>query len=490
MSESQTVAFTPLLIGGKSKPASNGKTFEVRTPSTNKLVSNAASASAADCKEAVDSAGKAFTSWAKFTPAAKAVIFGKASQLISTPAYAQKIIRLNIEEPGLSEQWGTVIDVGVSQGLLASAADLAYQVKGEILPSNLGNEAYVFKRPMGVIFVMSPWNVPLALTFNSILGPLAAGNTVVMKTSEISPGCQLVAGEILREAGLPDGVFNVVHVAREDVGPRVAEIIAHPLVRKIAFTGSDRIAKILAAEAAKHLKPCVFELGGKSPAVVLDDANVPLAARAIVSGAIVNSGQSCLSTERVIVQKGVAAALIQHIKAVASEIKSGEGEKLGGLFTETSAETVIGMVRTAIESGAELIVGDLKRNGTFVQPHVVLGAKPGDLLWDRETFGPVVTIAIVDTEDEAVDLANATTYSLGASLWTNDVRKAVEVSQRINSGRVLVNQSTVGNEAGFHAAAFGGTSGYGSFDVDSFLHSQLVSIPPAGSAPKFLVVDI
>jgi len=484
------VEFTPIHIGGKNRPSSTGATFEVRTPSTKELVSNVAAASAADCKDAVDVAGKAFKSWSTTSLAAKAAIFRKAAEIMGTPAYTEKAIRLNVQESGLTEQWGTFVDVGVSKGILASAAHLPYEVKGEIIPSDLGNTAYVFKRPMGVIFVMSPWNAPLALTYSSVLPPLAAGNTVVLKTSEISPGCQLIAAEVLKEAGLPDGVLNVIHTAKEDAGPRVAEIIAHPLIKKIAFTGSDRVARILASEAAKVLKPCVFELGGKSPAVVLDDANVTLAARAVVSGSMVNSGQSCISTERIIVQKGVAAQLIEQIKAISSQLKAGDGGKLSGLFTEASAENVISMVKEAVDSGAELLVGDLKRNGTFVQPHVVLGAKPGDRLWERETFGPVVTIAVVDTVDEAVEMANATTYSLAASLWTSDVRKAVDVSRRINSCRVLVNQSTVGTESGFHAGAFGGSSGYGTFGINSFLESQLISIPPAEADPKFLLVDI
>lgn len=224
----------------------------------------------------------------------------------------------------------------------------------------------------------------------------------------------------------------------------------------------------------------------------MNDASLEIAARAIVSGAMANSGQSCISTERVIVQKEVSQKLIDQIKAIASELRAGEGAKMSGLFTEASAENVISMVKEAVDAGAKLLVGDLKRAGTYVQPHVVLGAKSGDRLWERESFGPgmycsfascaqlvyecsffpVVTIAIADTVDDAVNLANDTPYSLAASVWTNDMRQAIDVSRRIRSGmfstllsgiqliplpegRVLVNQSTVGNENGFAAGALG-----------------------------------
>jgi len=325
-----------------------------------------------------------------------------------------------------------------------------------------------------VIFIVSPWNAPLGLAVMTCLPALAAGNTVVLKTSEYSPASQLIIGQLMKDAGLPDGVLNVIHTSREDSPARVAQLIAHPLVRKIGFTGSDRVGSIIAGEAAKYLKPCVFELGGKAPAVVLNDADINVAARGLVAGAMVFSGQLCVSTERVIVQRGVAPQLLDKIKEVASQLK--RGEKFGPLFNEASASNVVSMIKEAVEAGAEILLGNQQHEGAFVEPHVVLGTKPGSRLWDRESFGPVMTIAIVDTVDEAVELANASTYSLTSSLWTNDARKALDVSSRIHAGKVLVNSGTMNTELSFDQAGLGGSSGYGSFSVDSFLNTQMVHI--------------
>ncbi|KAI0070610.1 aldehyde dehydrogenase [Panus rudis PR-1116 ss-1] len=485
---------TPLLIGGQFRPASNGATYEVRNPGTGNLVHTAAAATKDDCASAIESAGKAFETWKLTRPSERAAIFRKAAELISSDEYKDKVVQTVVAETATEPQWAYFSNIFFSPKFFDDAAEMPYELRGQILPADLGDRSFVAKRPMGVIFIIAPWNAPVSLTVMTTMPALAAGNTIVLKTSEMSPASQLIVGEILQKAGLPDGVFNVIHTAKEDSGDRVSQIIAHPLVRKIGFTGSDRIGRIIATEAAKHLKPCVLELGGKAPSIVLNDAALDVAARGIIAGAFGHSGQTCVATERVIVQRQVSSQLIQNIVDIAKRLKSGDVFKpnpdaqLGPQFSEASAENIIGMVKEAVDGGAKLLVGDLKREGAFVQPHVVLDAKPGTRLWDRETFGPVLTITVVDTIDEAIELANASTYTLTSSLWTSNMQTAFEISERVRVDKVIVNGMTMATEAKYSQAGLGGSSGYGKFRVDEFVNEQLIMFHDPAKQ-RFPVVD-
>ncbi|TDL14083.1 ALDH-like protein, partial [Rickenella mellea] len=247
----------------------------------------------------------------------------------------------------------------------------------------------------------------------------------------------------------------------------------------IQFTGSDTVGKIIAAEASKYLKPCVFELGGKAPAVVLDDANVSEAARSIAWGAMLHSGQVCMSTERVIVQRNVAAALQSELVAICGRLTAGDhinepSIKLSCLFSESSAANVLTMIAEAKSAGAQVLLGDMKKDGAIIQPHILSGVKPGMRTWDRESFGPVIVISVVDTVDEAVDLANTSDYSLTASVWTKDKFKGLEVARRIRTGCAMVNGPTFVYEPAFGHAGLGGATGYGRFDIENFTVKRAV----------------
>ncbi|TCD70618.1 hypothetical protein EIP91_002648 [Steccherinum ochraceum] len=488
---------SPLRIGKRmSSCISLATAFnEIRSPSTRKLVRVPPPAAAADCLYAIESAGKAFTSWSSTTPSFKADIFRKAADVLGSPEFSKQNVRGEGDEAGMAGYWASLVDVKATKELLVQSATLPYEVAGDVLPSDMGSDAFAYKRPMGVILFIIPWNAPLGILMSSVVPALAAGNAVVLCTSEQSPACQQLAGDIFKEAsrqhfaGLPDGVLNTVHVSKEDATARVSEMIAHPAVRKIAFVGSDLVGKIVAAEAAKHLKPCALELGGKAPAVILDDANVEAAARAVVSGAMISNGQSCLCTKRAIVQRGIANEFIRRVKAIALRLKVGGGCKMSCSSSEAAAENIVSMVNDAVNGGACLLAGDMKHDGPWVQPHVVLGAKPGDRLWDRESFGPVLAFAVVDTVEDAITMANATSYSSNASIWTEDVGAALQLSRRITSCRVWVNPSTLGADNGGSPSAFGGSSGYGSFDIDTFLDSQLVCLSPSGQERRFFLFD-
>ncbi|KAJ7669331.1 Aldehyde/histidinol dehydrogenase [Mycena polygramma] len=486
--------FTPLFIDGQQVLASDNTTFEVLNISTSTVVGTSASASSADCTAAVEAAGRAFASWEKTTPYARRDIFLKAADLVSSDRWRDLVVKTLIEETNCSAGWANIGYVGAAP-LLRTVGSFANNLTGKTFMSSSvpGVQCKMEQRAMGVIFGIAPWNAPFTLTIRAIAVPVMCGNTVVIKSSEYSPRAQALAVQLLHEAGLPNGVVNYISMSRESSPALTAQIIGHPLVRKINFTGSDRVGRIIAMEAAKHLKPTVLELGGKAPAVVLDGASIPDAANAIVAAAMMHSGQICMSTERVIVQRGAAEPLIAQIKSLCANLTAGDlqagpaSAKIGPLFTEASAENVVGMISEAQAAGAEVLLGDLGRQGAVVRPHLVKGVKPGMRLWDRESFGPVIGFAVVDTPEEAVELANATDYSLSASLWTSDMYMAQRIAPLIRAGYTNINGPTFHSENLVSAVGLGGSSGYGHFGIDDFTDKRVITTHPLGRQyPGFL----
>ncbi|KIK67878.1 hypothetical protein GYMLUDRAFT_36676 [Collybiopsis luxurians FD-317 M1] len=480
--------FTPLFIDGKQVPASDGKTFEVRNPLTNQVVGTSASATSEDCQNAIVAAGKAFKTWEHSSLGERRDILLKAAELIKLEKYKSVISTAIIEETAAAPPLSAINWAG-SLSLLSDSVTLTNELGGFTHPSGKirGATVHVERRAMGVIFATAPWNAPVNLTIRAILVPILCGNTVVFRSSELSPRSQFVVVELLREAGLPAGVFNFISTSREDAPRLTAQIIAHPLVRKINFTGSDRVGRAIAMEAGKHLKPCVLELGGKAPVVVLEDADINEAAKAIVSSALAHSGQICMSTERVIAQRGVFDNLREAVCQLARKLKAGDPHadadiQLGPLFSEGSADNVITMIREAKDAGARVLIGDLERNGTVVQPHVVTDVRPEMRLWDRESFGPVIVIVPAESIDEAVDLANASDYSLSAALWTSNLYLAKEVSSRIHSGYVNINGPTIHSETTYGLVGLGGSSGYGRFSVQDFTDLRVTVTHPLGAS--------
>ncbi|KAJ7154676.1 Aldehyde/histidinol dehydrogenase [Mycena filopes] len=478
--------FTPLFIDGQEVPASDNGTFDVYNTSTSAVVGISASASSADCTAAVEAAGRAFKTWEKTTPYARRDILLKAADLASSDRWRDLVVKAAIEETNCSPGWALGQAMGAVP-LIRTIASFANDLTGKTFLSSSvpGLQCIMEQRAMGVIFGIAPWNAPFSLTIRALATPVMCGNTVVIKSSEYSPRTQALAVQLFHEAGLPNGVVNYVSMSRESSPALTAQIIGHPLVRKINFTGSDRVGRIIATEAAKHLKPTVLELGGKAPAVVLNDASIPDAANAIVYGAMLHSGQICMSTERVIVQRGAAEPLIAQIKSLTAALTvtatdfQGEAKsaKLGPLFTEGSAENVIAMLTEAKAAGAELLLGDLGRQGAVVQPHLVKGVKPGMRLWDRESFGPVIAFAVVDTPEEA---------SRRVVLWTCDMYLAQRIAPLIRAGYTNINGPTFHSENLVSAVGLGGASGYGHFGIDDFTDKRVVATHPLGRQFPFL----
>ncbi|KAF9491691.1 aldehyde dehydrogenase [Pleurotus eryngii] len=468
-----------LFINGEYRPSSSKPpTFEVLNPFSHQVVGLCSTTSSRDCHDAIEAANKAFASWENTTPWQRRDIFLKAADLISTEKYKQALITGQREETAATDGWGYGQWV-IAQNFLRTTASMANELKGESFVSGsvAGAQVVTQRRALGVILAIAPWNAALTLTLRTIAVPILCGNTIVFKCSELSPRSQAIVADLFAEAGLPPGVLNIISISRETAPELTAEIIAHPMVRKVAFTGSERVGRILAMEAAKFLKPCVLELGGKAPVVVLSDANIREAARSIVFGAMAHSGQVCMSAERVIVHQDVAEQLVGEVKRLCEGIKAGDPSN------STSVPNVVSMMQEAVDGGARLVLGDLKHEGSVVQPHLLVDVDVGMRLWKEESFGPVTVFMSVNTIDDAVEMANTTTYSLSAALWTTNVHSAVAVAPHIRAGVTSVNGPTFHSEAYVGVVGLGRSSGYGRFDVENFTDKRLIISHPDWERP-------
>ncbi|WP_443798133.1 aldehyde dehydrogenase family protein, partial [Burkholderia vietnamiensis] len=345
-------------------------------------------------------------------------------------------------------------------------AAMTTQIDGAVIPSDVpGSIAMAVRQPCGVVLGIAPWNAPVILATRALAMPLACGNTVVLKASEGCPGVHRLIGSVLHDAGLGDGVVNVITHAPQDAPAIVERLIANPAVRRVNFTGSTRVGRIVATLAAQHLKPALLELGGKAPVLVLDDADLDAAVDAVAFGAFFNQGQICMSTERVIVDRKVADAFVARLVAKARTLKAGNpaapGVVLGTLESAAAAQRIAAMVADAHAHGAALPLG-CEVDGAVMQPTVVDGVTREMQLYADESFGPVVTVQRVDGDEAALAAANDSEYGLSAAVFSRDIARAMQLAKRIESGICHINGPTVHDEA---QMPFGGVkaSGYGRF---------------------------
>jgi acyl-CoA reductase-like NAD-dependent aldehyde dehydrogenase len=347
------------------------------------------------------------------------------------------------------------------------------------------------RQPAGVVLGIAPWNAPVILGVRAIAMPLACGNTVILKASELCPATHRLIGTALRDAGLPDGVVNVVTNAPEDAGKVVEALISHPAVRRVSFTGSTRTGRLVAETAARYLKPILLELGGKAPLVVLDDADLDQAVNAAAFGAFVNQGQVCMSTERIVVDDKVAEPFLAKLAVKARSLPAGDPREgdvvLGSLVNPDAVARLRALIDDALAKGASLVAGG-EVDGTVMTATVLDGVTPAMRIYAEESFGPVVTVVRAKDVDDAVRIANDTDYGLAAAVFGRDVARALEVAKRIESGICHVNSSTVDDEA---QMPFGGTkaSGYGRFGgkaaVEAFTELRWITIATAPQSYPF-----
>jgi acyl-CoA reductase-like NAD-dependent aldehyde dehydrogenase len=356
--------------------------------------------------------------------------------------------------------------VHLGVGMLREAAALTTQVRGETIPSDRpGCFAMSVRKPVGVVLGIAPWNGPLVLGVRAIAAPLACGNTVILKGSEVSPGTHAMIGEVFREAGFPDGVVNVILNAPADAADVVGEMIAHPAVRRINFTGSTSTGRIIARMSAEQLKPVVLELGGKAPLLVFEDADLDEAAAAAAFGAFMNSGQICMSTERLIVHEAVAEAFVEKLARKAEALKAGDprggAAPLGPLIDPKAADAVAAMVEDAVGKGAKLH-GDASHEKAIMSARFLTSVTPEMRIYHEESFGPITTVITFSEEADAIRIANDTEFGLTAAVFTKDISRGLRVADQIDSGMCHINGPTIHDEAHM---PFGGVkaSGYGRF---------------------------
>jgi acyl-CoA reductase-like NAD-dependent aldehyde dehydrogenase len=452
-----------LLIGGEWTEASGGGTFERTDPLTGHAVTVAAAAGREDARRAVEAACDAFPGWAATPAGERRTLLNRAADLLMERA--PDVAGIMTEEVGGTFGWG-MFNCDLAARMLREAAAQAYSVVGEVIPSDVpGSLAMGLRQPAGVVVGMAPWNAPVILSTRAIATPLAYGNTVVLKASEQCPRTHAAVVGALVDAGLPAGAVNLIIHAPEDAPDVVDELIAHPAVRRVNFTGSTRVGKIIALKCAEHLKRCLLELGGKAPQVVLADADLDAAADAASFGAFMNSGQICMSTERIVADRSVAGELGSKLAERAGRLTVGDprdqGTMIGPVITDGARERIVELIEDAREKGAEVLSGG-DSDGNLVTPTVLAGVTPEMRIYGEESFGPVVSIVSVDGAAEAVRIANDTEYGLSAAVFGADVDAAMAVARQIESGICHVNSSTVHDEP---QMPFGGvkSSGWGRF---------------------------
>ena len=453
-----------LLIGEKDAlSAAGGATFDRLNPVTSDLATRAAAAAPADCKAACDAAAAAFPAWSETSPSARRAILNKAAEVMN--ARADEFVDAMMGEIGATRGWA-MFNIMLASGMLREAASITTQIAGEVIPSDHTSRlCLAVRQAAGVVVGIAPWNAPIILGTRAVAVPLACGNTVVLKASEQCPRTHWLIGSVLREAGVPSGAINVVTNAPTDAPGVVEALIEHPAVRRINFTGSTKVGRIIAGIAAKHLKPVLLELGGKSPMLVLKDADLDDAVAAAGFGAFMNQGQICMSTERIVVVPEIADEFVRKFAEKAKTLKAGDPREgktpLGAIVNMEAAKHIQDLVDDAVSKGAKVPAGG-KGEGLIMDSTVIDQVTPAMRIYGEESFGPVTTVVRAKDEEDAIRIANDTEYGLSACVFSKDIARALKVAKRIQSGICHINSSTVQDEA---QMPFGGvkSSGIGRF---------------------------
>ena len=441
-----------LLIGGQFVDGAAGETFQCEYPFTGEKWGAAPLATAADVDRAVKAADTAFRSgWRYSTPLQRATLLRKLAVLLRADATALGLLQVHENGKLLSEMQGTGPGLAVLAEFMASLAETAY---GYTSLSNVPNTtSYDVREPIGVVAAITPWNSPLSLLAWKLFPALAAGNTVVAKPSEVTPLSTLRFGELCTKAGFPDGVVNIV-TGDAETG---RALVNHPLVSKIAFTGSTATGRAIASAAAARNVRLSLELGGKSPNIVFEDADLERAAEGVVVGLFSSTGQSCISGARILVQQSISDAFLKKLSARVSALKLGDPllaqTQIAPVATRAHLQKVLSYIDIARSEGAVTLVGGERPSdpalarGFFVKPTLFTEVRNDFRIAREEVFGPIGAIIRFKDEEEAVRIANDTDYGLAAGIWTSNVGRAHRLIPQIQAGTVWVNQYRTGDLA-------------------------------------------
>jgi acyl-CoA reductase-like NAD-dependent aldehyde dehydrogenase len=435
---------------------------------------------ASDMAAIVAAAEKGFAAWSQQGPnARRSVLMAAATALEGKQA---ALVEAMMQEVGATQGWA-MFNLGLAASMLREAASITTQINGEVIPSDKpGCLAMSLREPVGVILGIAPWNAPIILGVRAVATALACGNSVILKASEICPRTHELIVEALNEAGFPEGTVNIVTNAPQDAGGVVGALIDHPGVKRINFTGSTAVGKIIAIRAAEHLKPCLLELGGKAPLIVLEDADLDEAVKAAAFGAFMNQGQICMSTERLVVVEAVADAFASKFAAKVNSLLTGDPREgtapLGAVVDRHTVDKVNALIDDATAKGATILAGG--KADSVLMPATLVDKVSADMsLYREESFGPVVAMIRAKGEADAIRIANDSEYGLSAAVFTTNTARGLTVARQIHSGICHVNGPTVHDEA---QMPFGGVgaSGYGRFGgkagIDSFTELRWITM--------------
>jgi acyl-CoA reductase-like NAD-dependent aldehyde dehydrogenase len=452
-----------LFIGGRFVDAVNGETLATLNPHDNSAIADVALAGVADVDRAVEAASAALPAWKRLAAADRGRILLRLADLIE--ANAEELARLESLDTGHPLRDSRALDVPRTAGCYRYFGGMADKFQGETIPVEAGFLNYTLREPVGVVGQVVPWNFPLMFTSWKMAPALAAGNTIVMKPAEVTPLTSLKIAELMAEAGMPDGVVNMVPGLGTVAGQAIAE---HPGIHKIAFTGSTATGRRIVQASAGNLKKVQLELGGKGPNIVFDDANLAAAVNGSAWAIFHNQGQACIAGSRLILHERIADAFLDKFIALAKSIRLGNPldatTEMGPLTSKLHRDRVLSYVNVAREQGGEVLTGGKSPDGElakgcYVEPTVVRAKSSSDRIAQEEVFGPFVTVLTFKTDDEALAIANGTDYGLGSGLWTMNLPRAHRFAREIKAGMVWINSYKRVNPG----SPFGGTgaSGYG-----------------------------
>ncbi|MCX7269971.1 MAG: aldehyde dehydrogenase family protein [Betaproteobacteria bacterium] len=452
-----------LFIDGEFVDALSGETLATLNPHDNSVIAQVAMAGHADVDRAVVAAQKAFPAWSRMQAADRGRILLKLADLIE--ANGEELARLESLDTGHPIRDCRMLDVPRTAGCFRYFGGMADKFQGETIPVDAGFLNYTLREPLGVVGQVVPWNFPLMFTSWKMAPALAAGNTIVLKPAEITPLTTLKIAELMREAGMPAGVVNILPGLGHVAGQYIAE---HPDIAKIAFTGSTATGKRIVQASAGNLKKVQLELGGKGANIVFEDANLIAAVNGAAWAIFHNQGQACIAGSRLVLHENIADAFLEKFIALANSIKLGNpldpDTEMGPLTSALHRDRVLSYVEVAKAEGGEVLAGgespggDLAK-GCYVRPTIVRVNNYKDRVAQEEVFGPFVTVLTFKTDAEALEIANGTEYGLGSGLWTSNLQRAHLFAREIRSGMVWVNSYKRVNPG----SPFGGTgqSGYG-----------------------------
>lgn len=468
-----------ILIGGAWVDADGGGVIPVTNPATGAFLGRVPDAGAAETRRAIEAAAQAFPAWRAKTAAERAALLYKLADLIA--AHSEELARLLTCEQGkpLSEARG---EIAGSVAYVRWFAEEARRIYGDVIPSPWADRRIlVTKEPVGVVAAITPWNFPSSMLSRKIGAALAAGCTVVCKPSELTPYSGLAWGVLAELAGIPPGVVNIVTGDAKAIG---GEMTSNPAVKKVTFTGSTAVGKLLMKQSADTMKKISMELGGNAPFLVFDDADLDAAVEAVIASKFRNAGQTCVCTNRVYVQAGIYDAFVDKFAAATQKLKVGNGLEAGvtqGPLIEAKAVAKVEkFLKDALDKGARVVTGGHRHplGATFFEPTVIADAT-SDMLFARdEIFGPLAPVFKFETEEEAVRLANDTEYGLACYFFSKDLSRAFRVCEALEYGQVGINAGVITTEV----APFGGVkeSGVGregsKYGCDDYLNLKYVCI--------------